>query len=149
MYMPANAGEILGISKTLSASADENSVTESGIIEKYYFDYVTNKGNLKKYQYNEKTDDDIEDGIVIDDNPYHVDVKANGDRSFDVVFYIPDDMSVSDTSFSFGIIFKYEETDYIFNKNINIIFSIIFWKIKIADTFIKSSPVITKIIRKF
>ena len=111
MYMPANVGEILGTGKAISASATESSVTENEITDlKYYVGYFTNKDKLKKYSYNNE-EESADDGTVIDDNPYHVDIKATSDTSFDVVFYIPDDMSASNTKFIFMICFKYGMTN--------------------------------------
>ncbi len=100
LYMPANAGEILGISKAISASADESSVS---YVSSYSIKYTTNKDEEKEYKYEyEKSDSD--------DNRVYM--KANSASSFDVVFYIPDDMSVSDTTVRFYINFTYGATVY-------------------------------------
>ena len=106
MYMPANVGEILGTGKTLSASADESSFFNASI---YNFKYTTNKGEEKEYIYEYGKSNS-------DDN--RVDIKANSDTSFDVVFYIPDDMSASDTDVTFFINFTYEGTTYVENETI-------------------------------
>ncbi len=111
MYMPANVGEILGTGKTLSASADESSFFNASI---YNFKYTTNKGEEKEYIYEYGKSNS-------DDN--RVDIKANSASSFDVVFYIPDDMNASDTNVTFLINFTYEGKTYVeegiitFNEN--------------------------------
>ena len=121
MYMPANVGEILGTGKAISASADESSVTENEITDLgYYIGYYTNKNKSKEYKYNKETDAGAVTETVTDDNPYHVDITATSDTSFDVVFYIPDDMSASDTTFAFYIAFEYKETQYSFEKKISL-----------------------------
>ena len=116
LYMPANAGEILGISKTLSASADESSVTENEITDLgYCISYHNNKGQLKEYSYNTESDGfgDAEEVLKIGETePYHIDIKAIDDTMVDVILYVPDDISISDTNVNFHLSFKYGETSY-------------------------------------
>ena len=102
VYMPANVGEILGISQSVSAVDNEITVSD------YNFSYRTN--HLSDAEYNST------------DNSGYFEMQAKDDTSIDAVLYVPDDLKVmSDETITLNADFSYNGKDFkIENESIKV-----------------------------
>ena len=102
VYMPANVGEILGISQSVSAVDNEITVSD------YNFSYRTN--HLSDAEYNST------------DNSGYFEMQAKDDTSVDAVLYVPDDLKVmSDETITLNADFSYNGKDFkIENESIKV-----------------------------
>ena len=102
VYMPANVGEILGISHSVSAVDNEITVSH------YKFSYRTN--HLIDAEYNST------------DNPGYFEMQAKDDTSVDAVLYVLDDLKVLNiATITLNANFSYNEKDFkIENESIKV-----------------------------
>ena len=119
MYMPANAGEILGISH--SVSADETA-PRTLVKSEYGFSYSNESGEK---MFSNSSDMLEKEYVDVDDAGAHCDITAKDYSTIDVVLYVPDD-AILNSGVRFNCMMVYgegaegENTFYVNNEIIDL-----------------------------